>query len=297
MVRDLLVSMRPRQWLKNGFVFIALFFDRQLGQPRSVVYAIAAFVLLCLMSGAVYIMNDLADIENDRQHPKKQSRPLPSGQLSTRAAAIAAVLLAAGSLVAGVLLSPIFGLILLIYLVTQIAYTFWLKQQVLIDVFIVATGFILRIAAGVAVLEPVQPVERFSPWLYVFGGFLALFLALGKRRHELVLLGAEAGNHRAILREYNLDLIDKLISIVTTSTLVSYSLYTFLAEGLPANHLMMLTIPFVLYGLFRYLYLVHVRHEGGAPEEIALRDRPLQLAIILWGLIVLVALYIVPGSS
>lgn len=297
MVRDLLVTMRPRQWLKNGFVFIALFFDRQLDEPRSVVYTIAAFVLLCLMSGAVYIMNDLADVENDRQHPRKQSRPLPSGRLSTRAATVAAVLLAAGSLVAGLLLSPTFGLILLIYLVTQIAYTFWLKRQVLVDVFVVAAGFVLRIGAGVAVLEPVQPVQRFSPWLYVFGGFLALFLALGKRRHELVLLGPEAGNHRAILREYNLDLIDKLIGIVTTSTLVSYSLYTFLAEGLPANHLMMLTIPFVLYGLFRYLYLVHVRHEGGAPEEIALRDRPLQVTILLWALIVLVALYIAPGNS
>jgi 4-hydroxybenzoate polyprenyltransferase len=289
--------MRPRQWLKNGFVFIALFFDRQLDEPRSVVYAIAAFFLLCLMSGAVYIMNDLADMENDRQHPRKRTRPLPSGRLNPRTAAVTAVVLAAGSLLAGLFLSPTFGLILLAYLLSQVGYTFWLKRQVLVDVFIVATGFILRIAAGVAVLEPVQPVQRFSPWLYVFGGFLALFLALGKRRHELVLLGAEAGTHRAILREYNLDLLDKLIGIVTTSTLVSYSLYTFLAEGLPPNYLMMLTIPFVLYGLFRYLYLVHVRHEGGAPEEIALRDRPLQVALVLWGLVVLVALYIAPGSS
>ncbi len=297
MVRDLLVTMRPRQWLKNGFVFIALFFDRQLDEPRSVLYALAAFVLLCLMSGAVYIMNDLGDVENDRQHPRKRFRPMPSGRLSPRVATVAVVLLAAGSLVAGLLLSPTFGLILLLYLLTQIAYTFWLKRLVLIDVFIVATGFILRIGAGVAVLKPVQPVERFSPWLYVFGGFLALFLALGKRRHELVLLGAQAGSHRAILREYNLELIDKLIGIVTTSTLVSYSLYTFLAEGLPGNHLMMLTIPFVLYGLFRYLYLVHVRQEGGAPEEIALRDRPLQVSLILWGLMVLVALYIAPGAG
>jgi 4-hydroxybenzoate polyprenyltransferase len=289
---DLLRTMRPRQWLKNGFVFIALFFDRQLDQPTSVLYALAAFVLLCLMSGAVYIMNDLADIENDRQHPRKRTRPLASGRLSPNIAAAAAILLAAGSLIAGLALSLPFGIILLAYLLTQIAYTLWLKHQVLIDVSIVATGFILRIAAGVAILEPVQRVERFSPWLYVFGGFLALFLALGKRRHELVLLGAEAGNHRAILREYNLDLIDRLIGIVTTSTLVSYSLYTFLAEGLPENHLMMLTIPFVLYGVFRYLYLVHVRHEGGAPEEILLRDRPLQVTVALWGLIVLFALYL-----
>ncbi len=289
---DLIRTMRPRQWLKNGFVFIALFFDRQLDQPTSVLYALAAFVLLCLMSGAVYIMNDLVDIENDRQHPRKRTRPLASGRLNPRVAAGAAVLFAAGSLAAGLALSFTFGIILLVYLLTQIAYTLWLKHQVLIDVSIVATGFILRIAAGVAILEPVQRVERFSPWLYVFGGFLALFLALGKRRHELVLLGADAGSHRAILREYNLDLIDRLIGIVTTSTLVSYSLYTFLAEGLPDNHLMMLTIPFVLYGVFRYLYLVHVRQEGGAPEEILLRDRPLQAALAVWGLIVLFALYV-----
>lgn len=297
MFADLLSTMRPRQWLKNGFVFIALFFDRQLDEPTSILYTIAAFVLLCLMSGAVYIMNDLADMENDRQHPRKRTRPLASGRLNPNVAAAAAILFATVSLIAGLLLSLTFGIILLAYLLTQIAYTLWLKHQVLIDVSVVATGFILRIAAGVAVLEPVQPVQRFSPWLYVFGGFLALFLALGKRRHELVLLGAEAGNHRAILREYNLELIDLLIGIVTTSTLVSYSLYTFLAEGLPENHLMMLTIPFVLYGVFRYLYLVHVRHEGGAPEEILLRDRPLQLTVGLWGLIVLVALYIAPGTG
>jgi 4-hydroxybenzoate polyprenyltransferase len=289
---DLLRTMRPRQWLKNGFVFIALFFDRQLDQPTSVLYTLAAFVLLCLMSGAVYIMNDLADIDNDRQHPRKRSRPLASGRLNPNVAAAAAILLATASLLAGLALSLTFGIILLVYLLTQIAYTLWLKRQVLSDVSIVATGFILRIAAGVAILEPVQRVERFSPWLYVFGGFLALFLALGKRRHELVLLGAEAGNHRAILREYNIDLIDRLIGIVTTSTLVSYSLYTFLAEGLPENHLMMLTIPFVLYGVFRYLYLVHVRQEGGAPEEILLRDRPLQVTVALWGVIVLFALYL-----
>jgi 4-hydroxybenzoate polyprenyltransferase len=286
--------MRPRQWLKNGFVFVALFFDRQLDQPASVMRATAAFILLCLMSGAVYIMNDLADIENDRQHPKKRTRPLPSGRLNPTVAAVIAVLLALVSLAVGFLIEPLFGAVLLAYLLIQIAYTFWLKHVVLVDVFVIATGFILRIAAGVTVLEEIQ---RFSPWLYVFGGFLALFLALGKRRHELVLLGAEAVNHRAILDEYSLELIDRLIGIVTTSTLVAYSLYTFLSEGLPDNHLMMLTIPFLLYGMFRYLYLVHVRGEGGAPEEIALRDRPLQASIVLFAVIVFVALYIVPEGA
>lgn len=294
MLIPLLRTMRPRQWPKNGFVFVALLFDRQVDQADSVLRAVIAFVLLSLMSSAVYIINDLADIDNDRQHPKKRSRPLPAGELSLRAAAVAASIFAAGSLAAGFALSPIFGWILLGYLLTQIAYTFWLKHMVLIDVSVVATGFILRIAAGVAVLPD---VERFSPWLYIFGGFLALFLALGKRRHELVLLGAEAGNHRAILNEYSLELIDRLIGIVTTSAIVAYSLYTFLAEGLPGNHVMMLTIPFVIYGMFRYLYLIHIRHEGGAPEEILLRDRPMQVALALWTALVFVALYVVPGGA
>ena len=273
---------------------MALLFDRQVDQADSVLRAVIAFILLSLMSSAVYIMNDLVDIESDRQHPKKRSRPLPAGELSPTVATAAAFLFAAGSLAAGFVLAPIFGWILLGYLLTQIAYTFWLKHVVLIDVSVVATGFILRIAAGVAVLPD---VERFSPWLYIFGGFLALFLALGKRRHELVLLGAEAGNHRAILNEYSLELIDRLIGIVTTSAIVAYSLYTFLAEGLPGNHVMMLTIPFVIYGMFRYLYLIHIRHEGGAPEEILLRDRPMQVALALWATLVFVALYILPGST
>ena len=280
--------MRPRQWPKNAFVFVALLFDRKFFDPASVLPVVVAFVLLCLMSGAVYLMNDLADIESDRQHPTKRNRPLPSGRLNPRLAGAAAVLLAVFSLVAGYLLKWELAAILLIYLVTQIAYTFRLKHIVLIDVLTIAAGFVLRIAAGVVVIE----VERFSPWLYIFGGFLALFMALGKRRHELVLLGGEAANHRAILDDYNLDLIDRLQSIVTTSAVVSYSLYTFLAEGLPENHAMMLTIPFVLYGIFRYLYLIHIRNEGGAPEEILLRDRPFQINLLFYGLTVFVALYL-----
>lgn len=240
------------------------------------------------MSSAVYLMNDLSDIESDRQHPTKRLRPLPAGQLSPTVAALAAVIFAGGSLIVGYVLSPLFALILLIYLLSQIAYTYWLKNVVLFDVMIVALGFVLRIASGVAVIE----VERFSPWLYLFGGFLALFLVLGKRRHELVLLGEDAEKHRKILQEYNLDLIDRMLGLVTTSVLVFYSLYTFLAEGLPANHTMMLTIPFLMYGIFRYLYLIHVRHEGGAPEDIALRDRPLQVTIALFALTVFVVIYI-----
>jgi 4-hydroxybenzoate polyprenyltransferase len=280
--------MRPRQWTKNVFVFVPLFFDRKLTDPESVLRTLTAFALFCLMSSAVYLMNDLADIENDRQHPKKKYRPLPAGELSPVVAALAAVVFALGSLLAGYYLTPNLALILLVYLLLQIAYTLWLKNIVLVDVLVVSSGFILRIAAGVVVID----VERFSPWLYVFSGFLALFLVLGKRRHELILLGDEGASHRSILSEYNIDLIDRMLGIVTTGAVVAYSLYTFLAEGLPANHAMMLTIPFVLYAIFRWLYLIHVRREGGAPEDIVLRDRPLQLDIVLWVVVVFVALYV-----
>lgn len=284
----LLKTMRPRQWPKNLFVYAALVFDGTLINlaPR-LLQTTAAFILLCLMSSAVYIMNDLADIESDRQHPTKKYRPLPSGKLNPTTAKIALVILVVFSLGVGFWLSVPFGIILLIYFVLQIGYTFALKHMVIIDVMTVAAGFVLRVGAGVAVIQ----VQRFSPWLYVCTGLLALFLALGKRRHELVLLGNGAGSHRAILEEYNLPFVDLLIGIVSASALVAYSLYTFLAEGLPENHLMMLTILPVVYVLFRLLYLMMVQGKGGAPEEILLKDRPLQLALVIWGLMIVASLY------
>lgn len=282
--------MRPRQWTKNLLVYAPLFFDSKALELESLLRTTAAFFLLCLMSGAIYIMNDLVDIDNDRQHPTKRNRPLAAGDLSPNVARAVAAILVVSSLLAGFYLSIGFGIVLLAYFLVQIAYSFYLKNIVLLDALTVSAGFILRVAAGVAVIQ----VERFSPWLYVCTGFLALFIALGKRRQELILLGQEAGNHRVILNEYTVDLIDRLIAIVTTSAVVAYSLYTFLAEGLPENNLMMLTIPFVLYAVFRYLYLIHVRHEGGAPEEIFLRDRPMQASMALWAVIVFVVLYIIP---
>lgn len=288
MFSALFQTMRPRQWTKNLFVFVALFFDRQLNDFDSVAKTLLAFALMCLMSSAVYLMNDLADIESDKQHPIKKFRPLPAGQLSPTVARVASLIFAVGTLIVAFFLEVNFAFILLAYLLVQIGYTFWLKHVVLFDIMIVAAGFVLRIAAGVAVID----VQRFSPWLYLFGGFLALFLILGKRRHELVLLGNNAGNHRAILKEYNLELIDKLLGTVTTSAIISYSLYTFLAEGLPDNNFMMLSIPFPLFGIFRYLYLIHVRKEGGTPEEIFLRDRALQVTMVIYAAVVFVALYI-----
>ena len=287
MLGALIKTMRPRQWFKNVFVFAPLIFDEKLDDPLYVGQTIAGFLLLCLTSGTVYIINDLADIEKDRNHPKKRHRPLAAGELGKRTATMAAFVIPLIALPLGFLLDPILGAILTGYLVVQIGYSFWLKNVVIIDVMIVAGGFLLRVAAGV----PLVDAERFSPWLYVCMTLLALLIGFGKRRHELVLLREEASGHRQSLQDYNLTLLDHVISVVTASTLVAYALYTFSAPNLPPNHTMMLTIPFVLYGIFRYLYLIHVKKMGGAPEEIVLSDRPLQAAIGLWGLSVIVVMY------
>ena len=288
MIINLVKTMRPKQWIKNICIFAPLTFDVKLFNLRYLAQTIAGFVLLCLVSGTVYLINDLADIEKDRQHPRKRNRPLASGQLATGAAVIAAIIIPLAALPLGFLLHPIFGFILTGYLLLQIAYSFWLKGIVIIDVMLIAAGFLLRVAAGV----PLVNTERFSPWLYVCMTLLALLFGFGKRRHELVLLQENAQMHRQSLQEYNLSLLDHVISIVTASTLLAYALYTFSAEGLPPNHTMMLTIPFVLYGIFRYLYLIHVKGMGGAPEEIVLSDRPLQATFVLWGLSVIIVMYL-----
>lgn len=288
MLIGLIRTMRPKQWFKNVFIFAPLVFDEKLFEIPYLGRTVAGFILLCLTSGTVYIINDLADIERDRNHPKKRHRPLASGELGVRAARVAAAAIPLVTLPLGFALDAGLGGILAGYLVVQVAYSFWLKNLVIIDVMIVASGFLLRVAAGV----PLVDAERFSPWLYVCMTLLALLIGFGKRRHELVLLKDEAGGHRAALQQYNLSLLDHIISIVTASTLLAYALYTFSAPNLPRNHTMMLTIPFVLYGIFRYLYLMHVRELGGAPEEIVLSDRALQVAILFWGLSVVVVMYI-----
>ncbi len=288
MIKGLIRTMRPKQWTKNVFVFAALVFDRKLTDPLLFTKTIVAFILLCLISSTVYLINDLVDIEKDRQHPRKRQRPLPSGQLKPGVAIAAAVVIPAVCLPLSLLLDFYFGLIVTGYLLVMIAYSFWLKNIVIMDVLTIASGFVLRVAAGV----PMVQVERFSPWLYVCTTLLALFIGFGKRRHELFLLQTNANNHRAVLNDYNRAFLDEMMGVVTASTVMAYSLYTFSAEGLPPNHAMMLTIPFVLYGIFRYLYLIHVREEGGTPEEIILRDKPLLADVLLWGLTVIVILYL-----
>jgi 4-hydroxybenzoate polyprenyltransferase len=280
-------SLRPKQWTKNGFIFAALIFDLKLFQIEPLLRTVLGFILLCLISGTVYLINDLVDIEKDRQHPVKRNRPIPSGQVPFRAALISAIILPLFCLPLSFLLKPIFGLIVTSYLLLQIAYSFLLKNIVVVDVLSLAAGFVLRVASGVFLVE----AERFSPWLYVFTILLALFLALGKRRQELILLKGQA-NTRSILNEYNIPFLDAMMSIVTTGAIITYAFYTFSAPNLPDNHLMMLTIPYVIYGIFRYLYVIHVQGNGGAPDEVLLTDSPLQIAIILFGITILIILYI-----
>jgi 4-hydroxybenzoate polyprenyltransferase len=289
MLTALIKTMRPRQWVtKNVFIFAAIVFDKQLFVVDSFLRTLAGFALFCLISSSVYIFNDIADVEADRQHPEKKNRPLASGKLPIPAAWAAGILLAAVTLATGYVLAPSFAYVIGLYFLLNMAYSKWLKHIPIIDVLVISAGFVLRVGAGVTLIH----VERFSPWLYVVMTLLSLFLGFGKRRAELALLAQGAGSHRKVLEGYTLPLLDQYIMIVSGTTIVAYSLYTFSAPNVPANHSMMLTIPFVVYTIFRYLYLIEVKHAGGAPEEILLSDRPFQIAMFLWAITVLAIFYI-----
>lgn len=281
--------MRPRQWTKNAFVFAALVFDRQLTVWPSLQRTFLAFVIFCALSSGVYLINDCMDIEADRNHPVKKNRPIASGKLPVPVAIVAAWMLAIGAIVGAYFLAPELAIISATYFVMNLSYSKWLKKIPLIDVMVIAAGFVLRVAAGVSVIH----VQRFSPWLYVVTTLLALYIGFGKRRAELTVLTEGApSSHRKVLDGYSLDFVDQLITIVSATTIIAYSLYTFSAPNLPENHAMMLTVPFVLYGVFRYLYLIKMKNAGGEPEELVLKDRPLQATVLLWGLTVLLIFYI-----
>jgi 4-hydroxybenzoate polyprenyltransferase len=288
MLKQLLITMRPRQWTKNVFIFAPLLFDLKLLEPYYVARTVAAAFLFSMLSGSVYLINDLTDAEKDRQHPTKRDRPLASGRLSRTWALGAAVLLPSVSLVLSAFLDPSFAVIGLVYFVIQLAYSLGLKNVVIVDVLIIASGFVLRVAAGSTVVD----AARFSPWLYVCMTLLALFLGFGKRRNELAVLEGAALQHRKVLQEYSPQLLDQMMALVTSSTVIAYSLYTFSAENLPPNKSMMLTIPFVLYSIFRYLYLIHQKNLGGSPEEILLGDVPFVASNLCWGATVLLILYL-----
>jgi 4-hydroxybenzoate polyprenyltransferase len=286
--RLLLISLRPEQWTKNLFVFAGVLFGGHLLDVPAMLRALAAFAVFCALSGVVYIFNDLADRAADQQHPLKRLRPIASGRLSSSTAAIAATVLGVVSLAAAVLLSPMFAVLSATYVALLVLYSVVLKHLVIIDALTIAAGFVLRAAAGaVAVFVPI------SHWLLVCTTLLALFLVLSKRRHELTLLADGAMTHRPILEEYSPYLLDQMIAVVTASTLVAYSVYstsTETAERLNTTRLG-LTIPFVLYGIFRYLYLVHQKRAGGSPADLLLTDRPLLACVGLWALSVALILY------
>lgn len=290
MLNALAKTMRPKQWAKNLFLFAAIVFDRQLLDATAILHTVAGFALFSLLASTIYIVNDLADIEADRQHPKKKTRPIPAGHLPVPAAISAAVILWLLVFPAAFWLSPGFGIICLAYFIGNLIYSRWLKHYPLLDVLLLASFYVLRVAAGVALIE----VNRFSPWLYVFTTFIALYLGIGKRRAELVSAQENGNATRKVLENYTLPFLDQLISIVLTISILTYSLYTFSAPNLPPNNSMMLTIPFMIYIIFRYLYLIQVEGHGESPEDILFGDRPLQGALVLWGMAVLIIFYLFP---
>jgi 4-hydroxybenzoate polyprenyltransferase len=288
MTRGLLVSLRPSQWIKNLVVFLALLFGQRLTHLQSVLYAFAAFVIFCALSGVVYLINDVADREADRRHPVKCRRPIASGVVSMQAALTLAAILTVAALAAAFTLRPLFGGIALSYLVLLAFYSGPLKHIVIIDVLTIAIGFVLRAAAGAVAIE-----VEFGAWLYMMTILLSLFLALSKRRHELVLLAQGATGHRRILQEYSPYLLDQMISVVTASTLVAYAIFTVSPDTVAKFHTdrLGLTLPFPLYGIFRYLYLVHLKEGGGSPSDTLLADKPLLSCVALWAAVVALLIY------
>jgi 4-hydroxybenzoate polyprenyltransferase len=285
---NLLVSMRPGEWTKNLFVFAGLLFGQRLTDPAAIIRSIGAFTIFCALASVVYLVNDVMDREQDRQHPRKRLRPIASGALQTPTALLTAAVLAVGALGAAWWMGLAFGCVATAYVLLLVLYSGPLKHIVIIDVLTIAIGFVLRVVAGaVAVAVPM------SPWLLICTILLALFLGLSKRRHELTLLADGAIGHRRILQEYSPYLLDQMIGVVTASTLMAYILYATSHETAEkfGTSLLGLTIPFPLYGIFRYLYLVHHREGGGSPAELLLNDRPLLACVALWAVAVAVIIY------
>jgi len=288
-LKPILISMRPGQWVKNSVVLAALVFSQRLLVPRDIVKSLGAFVIFCIVSGAAYLFNDVCDAESDRHHESKRLRPVASGALPVQTAVLTACVLVLVAVAGSAFLGRDFVALVVVYIAMSAAYSLGLKRIVIIDVMIVAVGFMLRAIAGGAALD-----VEISPWLVICTIFLALFLALGKRRHELVFMRQDAGAHRSVLAEYNPPLLDQMIAIVTTSTVIVYVLYTTspsVQERLGTTRLF-ITIPFVVYGIFRYLYLVHTQEQGGSPSRVLFSDVPLVMDVLLWFAAVCTVLYL-----
>jgi 4-hydroxybenzoate polyprenyltransferase len=285
---NLILSLRPSQWTKNLIIFLPLMFGGRLLDPLAVADAAGAFVVFCVLSGVVYLINDVVDREADRRHPVKMRRPIASGAVPPRVALATAAVLGTAALAGAFLLGAPFGFLATAYLALLAVYSGPLKHVVIIDVLTIAVGFVLRAAAGAVVIE-----VEIGPWLYVLTILLALFLVLSKRRHELVLLADQATGHRRILEEYSPYLLDQMIAVVTASTLVAYAIYTVSPDTIAKfqTDRLALTLPFPLYGIFRYLYLVHQKEGGGSPSDMLLNDRPLLVCVGLWAVAVAVIIY------
>jgi 4-hydroxybenzoate polyprenyltransferase len=287
-IADLVASLRPRQWTKNLLVFAGLLFSQSLGQPAQVGRAIAAFVVFCALSGSMYLINDVLDVERDRSHPQKRTRPVASGRLPAGTAMTTGIVLMVAACAGAFALNLDFGVVALLYIGLLSAYSAGLKHVVIVDALVIAAGFVLRAVAGVVVIE-----AEFSHWLLLCTILLALFLTFGKRRHEVLLLEDGAANHRPILIEYPTQFLDQMIAVVTAATLMAYALYTISPETATklGTTRLPFTIPFVLYGLFRYLYLLYRRDLGGNPSEHLLTDRALLVDVALWAATIVLLLY------
>ena len=289
-LKYILLSMRPEQWIKNFFVFTALLFSKNLLNPSKDIEAIIGFVIFCMVTGCAYMVNDLVDLEKDKLHPVKSRRPLASGKLKKETAAKIIVLVCLASLSFAFYMNILFGFIVLAYFLLNIGYSIYLKNIVIIDVVSIAAGFVLRVLGGAVIISVVA-----SQWLILCTILLSLFLGFSKRRHELILLEDSATSHRRVLEHYSPYFLDQMIAVVTASTLICYALYTMsrdTVEKLGTSKLIY-TIPFVLYGIFRYLYLVHQKEEGGSPTEIMFTDKPMIINICLWVISSVVFIYLI----
>jgi 4-hydroxybenzoate polyprenyltransferase len=287
-VQNLILMLRPKQWTKNLIIFAGVAFSQRAGMVSDVLRSGGAFAVFCVLSGAVYIINDLFDREADRRHPTKRHRPIASGAVASATAVSSALIAIIIGIAGAALLSRQFAICAGAYLILMLAYSMWLKHVVIIDLFCIAAGFVLRAVAGAVVID-----VEISSWLLVCTILLSLFLGLSKRRHELVILNEQATEHRKILTEYSPTMLDQMISVVTSSTVVAYALYTLSPETVSKfnTHGLSLTIPFVLYGIFRYLYLVHRHDLGGSPERLLVEDKPLLIAVAAWALSAGVVIY------
>jgi len=284
MLFELLISMRPKQWYKNMVIFIGIIFSLNFLNLNMWMYAISAFAIFCILSGTNYIINDIIDVEKDRKHPKKHKRPIASGEFKIPQAILSAIILIIAAFIGAYLINNMFLIISIIFFLLTFCYSIFLKNIIIVDVLVISIGFVIRAVAGAIAISVFV-----SPWLIICAFLLALFLALGKRRHELVLLGDEAKNHRKILENYTTEMLDQMINITTSALVMSYSLYTFFSGKI----YIMLTIPLAFFGIFRYLFLVHSKDMGGEPEML-FKDRGMLVSMILWVILVVLVLYLIP---